>query len=164
MPPRKTSRRFRYPAALLTVAMLLGTSATPAAAAIDAAAIQAKAEAALAEGSPEAVEAAIMALFEGVSADDAGAVAAAVLAASKGAPLAARKAVGRALTSVSNTLVSEGIAVGAKSVVSAMQDAAAQGDNAALAVYAKAAEATTPPAPTGPVGVGLNPQGGSPGS
>ena len=49
MTTRKTSRRFRYPAALLTVAMLLGTSATPAAAAIDAVAIQAKAEAALAE-------------------------------------------------------------------------------------------------------------------
>ena len=104
-----------------------------------------------------------MALFEGVSADDAGAVAAAVLAASKGAPLAARKAVGRALTSVSNTLVSEGNAVGAKAVVSAMQDAAAQGDNAAIAVYAKAAEASTPPAPTGPVGVGLNTQTGSAG-
>ena len=158
---RQNSLGLRRAAVLLSVAMLLATVAVSDARAASETAIQVRVEVAL-DGALENLEAKIKQIFEGVSADEAGAVAAAVLEASEDASLAARKAVGRALTSVSQMLKSDGNVAGANAIVSAMQAAVSQGNRAAIAVYNENTAKTAPSVSTGADGAGVNTQNVSP--
>ena len=158
---RQNSLGLQRAAALLSVVTLLVTVGATDSQAISEDAIQVMAEVAL-DGSPENLEAAIKAIFDGVSADQAGAAAATVLEASEDASLSARKAVGRALTSVSRSLRSEGQGAGANAVVAAMKAAAADGNRAAIAAYNEIAKKTSPSVSTGADGSGVNTQNVSP--
>ena len=154
---RQISLGIRGACALLAAGVMLFAVAE--AGAVDTAAINSKVAAALA-GPPNQVGDAIAAIFSGVPATEAGPTAAAVLAAVPAdAPLGAKKAVGAALTTVSNTLAADGQIMFAKAIVTAMQDhAAATGDRTAIATYQAIDAAKSPMVPTGPVGVGLNTQ------
>ena len=154
------SQGIRSVSAVLASAVLLFTVAvSEAGAAVDTAAIKGQVDAALALPSGQMADA-IAAIFSGVPADEAGEVAAAVLAAvPSDASMGAKKAVGRALTTVANTLSADGQVMFAKAVVTAMQTHATEtGDSVAVSVYTATNAAASPPAPTGPTGDGLNTQ------
>ncbi len=154
---RQNSLGLRRAAALLSVVTLLVTVGATDSQAISEDAIQVMAEVAL-DGSPENLEAAIKAIFDGVSADQAGAAAETVLEASEDASVAAQQAVGRALTSVSRALRSKGQAGGANAVVAAMRAAVASGNRASIAAYNEIAKNTSPSVSSGADGSGVNTQ------
>ena len=156
-------------------ALLLWTVGTLDAGAFTPAQVKAKVSAALA-GPPEDLEAAILDLLADVPADEAGQVAEYILATAKNAPFTARTAIGRALARYALSPPTPRLTDGselpsvsaeaahiraAKSIVTAMENAAQQGDRAALAVYQQLASASLI-IPEGPVGSGLNTQTTSP--
>jgi hypothetical protein len=117
--------------------------------------VAAKVSAAL-SGPPGSLGDTILGIIDSVPADEAGQVAADILAAAKSATDAQKKAIGKALATQTSALVNDGQLKAARAVVAAMEGAAAQGDRAALSAYEKMASLNSLAVPSGPEGAGAN--------
>ena len=127
--------------------------------------VEAKVSAALL-GPPDVLDSAILGILESVPADEAGQVAAGILAAAKNANAAQKTAIGNALATHASALADEGQSEAARAVLTAMEKAAPRRvqpavpiDPAVVTVRAVGLDVTLP---TGPVPGSITPQLTSP--
>ena len=146
---------------LLGGALLFLTVGAASGATLTSAQVATKVSAAL-SGPPSSLGSTILGIIDSVPADEAGQVAADILAAAKNATDAQKAAIGKALATQASALVNEGQLKAARAVVAAMESAAAQGDRAALSAYEKMASLNSFTVPSGPEGAGLTTQITSP--
>lgn len=142
---------------LLGSVLVLLMAGGPAGATLTSAEVTSQVNAAL-SGPPSNLEAAILGIVQSVPAEDAGQVAADILAAADNASVAQGTAIGKALATHVAALKGEGQLKAAHAVVGAMESAKGQGNRAALAAYEQTEGLTSVSVPTGPVGAGLNTQ------
>jgi hypothetical protein len=127
--------------------------------------VEAKVSAALL-GPPDVLDSAILGILESVPADEAGQVAADILAAASNATVVQKAAIGKALATHISALANEGHLGAARAVMAAMEKARPKRDSAALfinketaTVYGVGLNVTLP---TGPVPGSITPELGSP--